>query len=137
MEPRLTPHRQVVLDVVRSSMDHPTAREVYERSSRLAPRLSFATVYNSLKFLAQEGRVRLVRFGDDAVRYDPRTERHDHLVCRGCGEVHDAVGGRAPSLPEGFRLPDGFQVEEADVHFTGLCGACRARGQAGGGRKRA
>jgi Fur family peroxide stress response transcriptional regulator len=137
METRLTPHRQVVLDVIRSSTDHPTAREVYERSSRIAPRLSFATVYNSLKFLAEEGKVRLVRFGDEAVRYDPMTERHDHLVCRGCGAVHDAVGGRAPLLPEGFRLPEGFQVEDTSIQFNGLCGACRARGKGKVGRKRA
>ncbi len=125
MELKLTPHRQVVLDIVKGSKDHPTARDVFERSTRISPKLSFATVYNALKFLTDEGYLRIIRFGDDAVRYDPMTERHDHLVCRNCGSIFDATGGAPPALPEGFTLPEGFEVEEVMVQFHGKCGPCR------------
>lgn len=127
MESKLTPHRQVVLDIVKSSRNHPTAREVFEQSSRISPKLSFATVYNALKYLSETGHVRVLRFGDDAVRYDPMMERHDHLVCRQCGAVFDAVGGPSPSLPPGFDAPEGFRVEEVTVQFQGICGDCGAR----------
>lgn len=126
MDEKLTPHRQVVLDVVKASKDHPTARQVFERSTARSPKLSFATVYNALKYLAEAGRLRLIRFGDDAVRYDPMLERHDHLVCRGCGRIHDAMGGAAPALPGGFKPPQGFEVEEITIQITGLCGECGA-----------
>lgn len=127
VELKLTPHRQVVLDIVKSSRNHPTAREVFEQSSKISPKLSFATVYNALKYLTDEGHLRLIRFGDDAVRYDPMTDRHDHLVCRDCGIIFDAIGGEAPALPRGFAMPEGFQVEEATVQFQGLCGDCRRK----------
>ena len=64
MENKLTPHRQVVLDVVRANRNHPTAREVFEESSKLSPKLSIATVYNALKYLTDAGLLRLIRFGD-------------------------------------------------------------------------
>lgn len=127
METKLTPHRQVVLDIVRAALDHPTAREVFERSARLSPKLSFATVYNALKYLSDEGLIRLIRFGDDAVRYDPMVERHDHLICRNCGSIFDAVGGQPAALPSGFVAPEGFLIEEVMVQFNGVCGACRSQ----------
>lgn len=129
MESKLTPHRQVVLDIVRAALDHPTAREVFERSSRVSPKLSFATVYNALKFLSDEGLIRLIRFGDDAVRYDPMVERHDHLICRHCGLIFDAVGAQPAALPAGFVTPEGFHIEEVMVQFNGVCGSCQSQGK--------
>jgi Fur family peroxide stress response transcriptional regulator len=126
MEEKLTPHRQVVLDVVKAAKDHPTAREVFERSSQRSPKLSFATVYNALKYLTEAGLLRLIRFGDDAVRYDPMLERHDHLICRRCGRILDAVGTSTPGLPRGFSPPQGFQVEEITMQISGVCGECRS-----------
>lgn len=129
METKLTPHRQVVLDIVRAALDHPTAREVFERSARLSPKLSFATVYNALKYLSDEGMIRLIRFGDDAVRYDPMVERHDHLICRNCGAIFDAIGGLPAALPTGFVAPEGFHIEEVMVQFNGICGPCQSQGK--------
>jgi Fur family peroxide stress response transcriptional regulator len=129
MDEKLTPHRQVVLDVVRASPDHPTARQVFERSSKVSPRLSFATVYNALKYLTETGHLRQIRFGDDAVRYDPMLDRHDHLLCRRCGRIHDALGTHTPTLPQNFTPPDGFEVEEITVQIMGVCGECRSVAQ--------
>ncbi|MFN2480140.1 MAG: transcriptional repressor, partial [Pyrinomonadaceae bacterium] len=47
----LTPQRQVVLQVVRGSGEHLTAAQVFEAARRLRPSISFATVYNSLRYL--------------------------------------------------------------------------------------
>src|SRR3954469_5488618 len=127
MESKLTPHRQVVLDIVSDSKDHPTAREVFERSSRVSPKLSFATVYNALKYLTETGHLRLIRFGDDAARYDPMLARHDHFVCRRCGRIGDAMGSKPPALPSGFGAAEGFQIEEVTVQFHGTCGECREK----------
>jgi Fe2+ or Zn2+ uptake regulation protein len=121
---RLTPHRQAVLEIVKSSKDHPTAREVFERSGKRSPKLSFATVYNALNHLTGTGHLRALRFGDGAVRFDPMTDRHDHFLCRGCGALFDAVGLPPPGLPAGA-APSGFVVEEVTVQFQGLCAACR------------
>ena len=131
MEDKLTPHRAVVLEVVQASHDHPTARQIFERASAKSERLSFATVYNALKHLTEAGLLRLIRFGDDAVRYDPMLERHDHLMCRVCGRILDAAGTPAPALPREFKSPPGFEVEEITLQIMGVCGECRAQEKTG------
>jgi Fur family peroxide stress response transcriptional regulator len=125
MEEKLTPHRQAVLAIVRAGGDHPTAREVFERSANMSPRLSFATVYNALKYLTGKKLLRPIRIGDDAVRYDPILERHDHRICRVCGGVEDVADGAPPRIPGSLRDAEGFSVEEVAVQYHGVCAACR------------
>jgi Fe2+ or Zn2+ uptake regulation protein len=124
MPSELTPHRQTVLDVIRASKDHPSARQIFLRSLKKDPGLSQATVYNSLNFLSQGGFIRKVGSDDEGVRYDGLLDRHDHLVCRQCGRIEDAdlVGAFAPSRAP--RLSN-FQVEEISLRVSGLCRDCR------------
>jgi Fur family peroxide stress response transcriptional regulator len=120
----LTAHRQTVLEVVKTSHDHPTARMVFERALKRAPKLSFATVYNSLKYLAEQGRVRQFNFGQDSARYDGMLGRHDHLICRKCGKVEDFNRISPPKAGTDFTVPKGFKVEELSIQITGLCDKC-------------
>lgn len=67
MRQGITAHRQAVLDVIKASKDHPTARMVFKRALKKSPKLSFATVYNSLKYLSEQGLIRQFQFGEDSV----------------------------------------------------------------------
>ena len=123
MAPLLTKHRETVLTVVQSSKDHPTARQVFERSLKRDPRLSMATVYNSLNFLTEGGYVRRLDSGEEGTRYDGILAQHDHLICRQCGSIEDvdlmpAERARFSALPH-------FHVEEVSLRVTGLCARCR------------
>jgi Fur family transcriptional regulator, peroxide stress response regulator len=136
MEEKLTAHRQAVLDIVRTGKDHPSARQVFERSAGQSPRLSFATVYNALKYLTEKKYLRTIRVGDDALRYDPIENRHDHLVCRVCGGIEDVMGGTKPMLPQGVAGPDGFQVEEISIQYLGVCAKCKRPASGGTNKSR-
>jgi Fur family peroxide stress response transcriptional regulator len=123
MAPLLTKHRETVLTVVQSSKDHPTARQVFDRSLKRDPRLSMATVYNSLNFLTSGGYIRRMEAGEEGTRYDGILARHDHLICRQCGRVDDVDvlpvdKARMASFPN-------FQVEEISLRVTGLCVTCQ------------
>jgi Fur family peroxide stress response transcriptional regulator len=124
MNHQLTSHRKTVFEVVKESMDHPTARQVFDRAVKKSPKLSFATVYNSLKYLSENGLIKQVSFGEDFVRYDAMLSRHDHLFCRACHKVVDLLD---VSIPESksFPLPEGFEVEEISLKISGLCGHCK------------
>ena len=50
-----TKQRQAVLQVIRESDEHLTANEVFDVARRLLPGISFATVYNSLRYLKEKG----------------------------------------------------------------------------------
>ena len=66
----LTKQRQAVLRVICESEEHLTANEVFEDARRILPGISFATVYNSLRYLKNEGLIGEIRFGTDCARYD-------------------------------------------------------------------
>ena len=88
-EARLTRYRKVVLELLRSTEAHPTAAEIYRLVRRRRPGVAYATIYNSLNWLEQNDFIRRVDFAEEAARYDPIVERHDHLICDRCGALKD------------------------------------------------
>jgi predicted transcriptional regulator len=114
IEGRLTRYRSVVLEALRATENHPTAAEVFRMVRRRRPGVAYATIYNSLNWLEQKGFIARVDFAEEAARYDPIVERHDHLVCSRCGTLKDVSlelsargpGGTGDRLPRGA-LPHG------------------------------
>src|SRR5688572_28739035 len=85
----ITKQREAVLCAIRESEHHLTAYEVFDRAKVTLPGISFATVYNSLRYLRNEGLIGEVRFGGDAARYDRNLTSHDHAVCNECDKLVD------------------------------------------------
>ncbi|MCY7377166.1 MAG: transcriptional repressor, partial [Pyrinomonadaceae bacterium] len=86
----LTKHREVVLQVIRSAEHHLTANEVFKEAKSRLPTISFATVYNSLRYLKDAGHIAEIQFGfSGANRFDAKTTRHDHAICNKCGKLVD------------------------------------------------
>jgi len=121
----ITKQRQAVLRVIRESEEHLTANEVFEDARKLLPGISFATVYNSLRFLKNEGLIGEVRFGTDAARYDRKLTRHDHAICTVCGKLVDLE----LSIPDGLfkeaAKRSKFKPESIELTLHGLCPECR------------
>jgi len=125
--PVLTRQRKVVLDVVRAGDSHPTAAEVFEAARKAMPGISFATVYNSLRYLKQAGLVREVAFGSGASRYDRETERHDHAICSDCGTLVDFDLPGTVGLTQSAARASRFKAESVHLTLIGLCPGCRDR----------
>jgi Fe2+ or Zn2+ uptake regulation protein len=120
----LTKQRQAVLRVIRESDDHLTANEVFKDARRILPGISFATVYNSLRYLKQEGLIGEVRFGTDAARYDRKLTRHDHALCNRCGKLVDLELSIPLALIEQASALSKFDVESLELTLRGLCPEC-------------
>jgi Fur family peroxide stress response transcriptional regulator len=121
----LTRQRQVVLDVVRAGDHHPTAAEVFDAARQKLPGISFATVYNSLRFLRDEGLVHEIKFGDGASRFDRETDRHDHAICSGCGKLVDFDLPGTVALTRAAARASKFKAESIHLTLVGLCPKCR------------
>ncbi|MFP5264448.1 MAG: Fur family transcriptional regulator [Blastocatellia bacterium] len=124
--PALTRQRSVVLQVVRASEGHLTASEVYEAARKLQPTISFATVYNSLKYLKESGLLREITFGNAASRYDRETGRHDHAMCSRCGKLVDFDLPEALDLMRSAARRSRFKAESIHLTLVGVCPDCRA-----------
>jgi Fe2+ or Zn2+ uptake regulation protein len=122
---RHTRQREVVLEVVRSTMEHPTAEWVYRRARRRIPRISLGTVYRNLKQLAEAGFIREIQAGGQALRFDGNTGPHHHVRCVGCGRVNDLVVPLDTRREQAAARAMDFQVLGHQVEVQGLCRACR------------
>lgn len=124
-EPGLTPQRQAVLQEIRAREDHPTAGEVFAGALKRLPSISFATVYNSLRYLKQAGLIREISFGDGASRYDRETERHDHAICNCCGKLVDFDLPETGDLLRAAARKSRFKPESVHLTLRGVCPDCR------------
>lgn len=121
----LTRQRKVVFDVVHSGDHHPTAAEVFEAARKSLPGISFATVYNSLRYLKEQGMVREIAFGNGASRYDRETDRHDHAICSACGKLVDFDLPGTVALTRAAARASRFRAESVHLTLVGLCPKCR------------
>jgi Fur family peroxide stress response transcriptional regulator len=123
-QPTLTKQREVVLKVIRESDGHLTANDVFAAARELLPSISFATVYNSLRFLKSAGLIAEIQFGSGASRFDRMTQRHDHAICTGCGKLVDIE----MDLPDEFvtraTQVSNFVPESIEFTLRGRCPDC-------------
>lgn len=120
----LTKQRTAVLQVIRQAHGHLTASEVFEDARRILPGISFATVYNSLRYLKTEGLIGEVRFGNDATRFDRRLDRHDHAFCINCGKLVDLDLAIPEELVREAAKRSKFKPESIELTLRGLCPQC-------------
>lgn len=123
----LTKQRRTILRVIRESDEHLTANEVFEYARRLLPGISFATVYNSLRYLKKEGLIGEVRFGADCTRYDRKLKRHDHAICNDCGKLVDLELSIPNGLLKEATKRSKFEAVSIEVTLHGLCPECRGQ----------
>ena len=123
----LTKQRKVVLQVIREADEHLTANEVFENSKALLPTISFATVYNSLRFLKEKGHIGEIQFGNGASRFDRMTSRHDHALCNECGKLIDMELEMPTELIEMAAKLSKFKPESLELTLRGLCPECNTK----------
>ncbi len=85
---KMTEQRRVIARVISDSHDHPDVEEVYNRASKIDPKISIATVYRTVRLFEEAGIIEKHDFGDGRARYEEITEtHHDHLIDLKSGKV--------------------------------------------------
>lgn len=145
---KLTAQRRAIVEQFATDESHPTAQELFERLRGVFPKMSFATVYNTLDALAHAGLSSTLRFSNpssantepsyaqasrgreaNAARFDPNIEPHHHAVCDRCGSVSD-IPARSLSADAPRVLNDGapgFELRAVERIYRGLCQSCRGK----------
>ena len=120
----LTRQREVVLRVIRDAQSHLTANEVFTAAKALLPSISFATVYNSLRYLKDAGHIAEIKFGDGASRFDRMTHRHDHAICTACGKLVDIEMEIPAEIVKRAARYSKFKPESLEFTLRGKCPDC-------------
>ena len=125
----LTRQREVVLQVINASHEHLTANEVFVNSKAMLPSISFATVYNSLRYLKDAGHIAEVQFGNGASRFDRMTTRHDHAICTICSRLVDIEMDHPANLVETAARISNFKPESLEFTLRGICSDCSKKSE--------
>ena len=121
----LTKQREVVLQVIQNATEHLTANEVFDEAKGLLSTISFATVYNSLRYLKDAGHIAEIQFGNGASRFDKMTSRHDHALCNKCGKLVDMELELPAELVKVASELSKFKLESIELTLRGLCPDCK------------
>ena len=83
----------------RSLNDHPDVDELYNRVSKIDPKISIATVYRTVKLFEEAGIVTKHDFKGGKARYEELNEsHHDHLIDIKTGEIIEFVDDEIEKL---------------------------------------
>nr|WP_117215122.1 Fur family transcriptional regulator [Allorhizocola rhizosphaerae] len=123
---RVTKPRLAVLGIL-SRGGHLEVDEITRQAREDLNSVSTQAIYDVLAALARAGLARRIEPAGSPARYEARTgDNHHHIVCRACGVIADVdcAVGSAPCLDPS--QTHGFELDEAEVTYWGLCPACRA-----------
>jgi len=125
---RVTRPRLAVLEVLDATRGHLDVEQITAQVRSRLDSVSVQAVYDVLGALSRAGLARRIEPAGSPARFERRAgDNHHHIVCRGCGEIGDVdcAVGSAPCLDPS--QAHGYEVDEAEVTFWGLCPACQAR----------
>lgn len=126
--------RTLIVETFYAMGGHVPVERLVNEVRRQEPRVSVATVYRTMKLLAECGLAVPRQFGEAQTLYEPAGHRghHDHLICTGCGRIVEFENERIEALQRRVARTHGFLVESHKLELYGRCAACRAAsGRAG------
>ena len=121
----VTSQRKLLLDILRKSGGHISAKELYSRASRRNESISLATVYRSLQLFKELDLVEERRLGQVFCTYEMKeSAEHQHLVCRSCGKVIEFESPLIRRLVEALKHEHGFNLTKIELYMEGYCQEC-------------
>jgi Fur family ferric uptake transcriptional regulator len=130
---KVTAPRQTVLRAFIEREGHMTAEELYESSRRLDPDIGQATVFRTIRLLAEAGLARSACKDEGARQFEHafRHEHHDHLICTECGDVVEFADKAIERAQEAVYKAHGYESSGHRLELLGRCPACRERRKKG------
>lgn len=135
---RVTGARRALVAEIFSQHGHIDADQVRQALDRAGHRVSRATVYRNLDLLVACGFVQKQRSprGRFVFEHVHAGLRHDHLICRDCGELAEFQSAAVAAMLREICRAHGFEPAGNQVQILGRCEAC-ARAAAAGRSTRA
>ncbi len=129
---KFTRQREAIVEVfLESGGEHLSLDELLERAKARQPSVGYATVYRTMKVLAESGLATEHKFSEGQVRYEPATEgeHHDHLICTTCGKILEFEDDRVERYQDEVASAHGMRVvsHRHEIYAECLRAACPDR----------
>ena len=124
---KLTDQRKIIVRVLSESKeiygesDHPDVDELYNRVSKIDPKISIATVYRTVKLLEEAGILTKHDFKGGKARYEELSEQHhDHLIDIKSGEIIEFVDNEIEELQKKVAEKYGYDLVDHKLELYGI-----------------
>ena len=118
---KLTDQRKVIAQVMSESSDHPDVDELYNRVSKIDPKISIATVYRTVKIFEEAGILAKHDFKGGKARYEAMIEsHHDHLIDVKTGEIIEFVDDEIEKLQKKVAEKHGYTLVDHKLELYGI-----------------
>ncbi len=126
---RATRQRDTIVDAFFAHSDHVSIEELLQRVREVDPAIGYATVYRTLKLLAESGIANERKFGDGLTRYELADDQshHDHLICVECKRIVEFEEPRIEELQDEVAEKHGFVLRAHKHELYGVCPDCQKR----------
>ena len=124
---KLTEQRKIIAKVISESKseygesDHPDVDELYNRVSKVDPKISIATVYRTVKLFEEAGILTKHDFKGGKARYEAMIEsHHDHLIDIKTGEIIEFVDDEIEKLQIKVAEKYGYTLVDHKLELYGV-----------------
>lgn len=126
---KLTQQRKQLLQKALLHHSHFSAEELYESLRHRGVGVSRATVYRTLKLLADHHVLDVHDFEKGYHLYESRLGRHhhDHLMCLRCGRITEFENAAIEEEQEKVARRHHFRILSHSHKIYGVCSACRGK----------
>ena len=122
---KLTDQRKVIAKVISESKseygesDHPDVDELYNRVTKLDPKISIATVYRTVKLFEEAGILTKHDFKTGKARYELNDD-HNHLIDIKTGEIIEFVDEEIEKLQKKVAEKYGYSLVDHKLELYGV-----------------
>ena len=124
---KLTDQRKIIAKVISESKseygesDHPDVDELYNRVSKIDPKISIATIYRTVKLFEEAGILTKHDFKGGKARYEAMIEsHHDHLIDVKSGEIIEFVDEEIEKLQKKVAEKYGYTLVDHKLELYGI-----------------
>ena len=121
---KLTEQRRIIAKVISESKeaygesDHPDVDELYNRVSKIDPKISIATVYRTVKLFEEAGILIKHDFKAGKARYEINDD-HNHLIDINSGEIVEFVDKDIEELQKKIAKKLGYNLVDHKLELYG------------------
>ena len=122
---KLTDQRRIIAKVISESKkaygesDHPDVDELYNRVSKIDPKISIATVYRTVKLFEEAGILTKHDFKGGKARYELNDD-HNHLIDIKTGEIIEFVDEEIEELQKKIADKYGYKLVDHKLELYGI-----------------
>lgn len=115
---RLSRQRKYILELLWQVQEHLSAREIYDRLSRLGREIGHTSVYQNLEALSEQGIIECLERSDGRL-YGHVSSSHSHVNCLDSRQIIDIQIELPEAILKQVEAQTGIKVSDYRIDFFG------------------